>query len=256
MVEKAMRAKANPTNPGSFTNGVSHVMFLQDELGELLTSLTGNGQFSGVVSIRQGDQVLFEEAYGYADRSWKVRNTLNTRFRIASVSKLFTAVSILKLVDAGQLTLDEEIVRFLGLANTKIPEGVAVYHALTMTSGIADWFDEKEDTEEDWERMWQERPIYSVRKIEDYLPLFAYDAPISKVGKRYHYCGAGYMLLGLIIERVSGLSYFDYVRQHIFSKIGMTDSDFLSLDGVYNRVAEGYHPELRLIGVEKEKGRP
>jgi Beta-lactamase class C and other penicillin binding proteins len=196
-------------------------------------------EFSGAVLIMQKDKEIFSECYGYANRSWKISNTMDTRFRIASISKMFTAVAILQLIEAEKIKLDTKVTEYLKLDNTKISEKVNIESLLTHTSGIGDYYDESLGDEE-WERIWSKIPIYKIRTNSDYLSLFIDKDPINEAGKKYHYNGAGYILLGLIIEKASGLSYFDYVRKNIFNKIGMDDSDFLSLDKVYDRVAEGY----------------
>lgn len=215
-------------------------MAFTEQLGQLLADKSREEQFSGAVLIKHNEGEPFKAAYGYANRPWRVKNRVDTRFRIASISKMFTAVAILQLIDDGQLALDTSVVECLGLENTKIPKEATIYHALTMTSGIADWFDESGDWEATWAALCREHPIYLFRRNEDYLPLFVSEEPVSPVGKKHHYNGAGYILLGLVIEKISGLSYFDHVRQHIFERVQMTRSDFLSLDGVYDEVAEGY----------------
>jgi CubicO group peptidase (beta-lactamase class C family) len=113
---------------------------------------------------------------------------------------------------------------------------------LTMTSGIADWFEESGDWEETWAALCREHPIYLFRRNQDYLPLFVNKIPNFPVGEKHQYNGAGYILLGLMIEKVTGIPYFDYIRQHVFEKAQMTRSDFLALDGVYEEVADGYIP--------------
>jgi CubicO group peptidase (beta-lactamase class C family) len=158
------------------------------------------------------------------------------------VSKLFTAVAILQLIEANKLSLNASVVDVLGLENTTIPKEATVWHMLTMTSGIADWFEESGDWEATWAALCREHPIYLFRRDEDYLPLFANNTPNFPVGEKHQYNGAGYMLLGLIIEKLSGLSYFDFIRQHILEKAQMSRSDFVSLDGVSEEVAEGYIP--------------
>jgi CubicO group peptidase (beta-lactamase class C family) len=217
-------------------------MAFDGKLNQLLNAKTAREEFSGVVLVKQNDGTLFEGAYGYANRSWKVRNRVDTRFRIASISKMFTAVAVLQLVDAGLLSLDASVVECLGLRDTRIPEEATVYHMLTMTSGIADWFDESGDWEANWAALCREHPIYLLRRNQDYLPLFVSEEPLATVGEKHQYNGAGYILLGLIIEKLSGLSYFDYVRRNVFAKAGMPRSDFLALDGVDVAVAEGYIP--------------
>ena len=213
-----------------------------ERLSQLLRERSAEEAFSGAVLVQRGDEVLFQGAYGYANRPWRVPNTLDTRFRIASISKMFTAVAVLQLVEAGKLALDASVVDCLGLEQTAIPRDATIDHMLTMTSGIADWFDESGDWQAAWAELCRKHPIYLFRRNEDYLPLFVEEPPLASVGERYQYNGAGYILLGLIIERVSGLSYFDYVRGHVFDRAGMTDSDFVALDDVALQVAEGYLP--------------
>jgi len=217
-------------------------MTFSKALGELLEEKSRDETFSGAVLIQREGETLFEAVHGYANRSWNVMNRMDTRFRIASISKMFTAVAILQLINAGKLTLDTRVVDGLDLGDTTVPPEATVYHLLTMTSGMADWFDESGDWEADWEALCRAHPIYLFRRNEDYLPLFVHADPVAAVGERYHYNGAGYILLGLLIERLSGLSYFDYVRQHIFEAAGMLHSDFIALDDVVEGVAEGYIP--------------
>lgn len=217
-------------------------MIFSERLSQVLTDKSNDGRFSGVVLVKRDESSLYEAAYGYANRSWKVKNQLDTRFRIASISKMFTAVAILQLIDAGKLSLDTSVAEFLGLHETRIPRQATVYHMLTMTSGIADWFDETGDWEANWTALCRQYPIYLFRRNEDYLPLFVDEEPVAPVGEKHRYNGAGYILLGLVIEKLSGVSYFDYVRRHVFAKAHMFRSDFLALDGVYDEVAEGYIP--------------
>lgn len=217
-------------------------MTFAERLSQLFAEKSRQERFSGAVLISQHGQPLFERAYGYANRSWSVENGIDTRFRIGSISKMFTAVAILQLVDQGKITLDTSLVEGLGLHKSKIPREASVYHMLTMTSGIADWFDESGDWEEEWAALCRQHPIYLFRRNQDYLPLFVNQDPLAPVGEKHQYNGAGYILLGLLIEKVSGLSYFDWVSQQVFAPAQMVDSGFLSLDGVYDRVAEGYIP--------------
>lgn len=208
----------------------------------LVSEKCGDDQFSGVVSLYGDGQQLFGLACGLANRTWKIPNRLDTRFRIASLSKIFTAVSILQLVEQRLIGLDDGVTGLLGLEDTKLPEDVTIYHLLTMTAGIADWFDESGDWEKEWDTLIRKYPIYLFRENEDYLPLFINQDPIDKVGFRHHYNGASYILLGLIIEEVTRQSYFDAIRQNIFARAGMSQSDFLALDFVDDNVAEGYIP--------------
>ncbi len=216
-------------------------MAFTDRVAQVLADKSRQHAFSGAVLIKQGEE-LFKAAYGYANRSWRVKNQTNTRFRVASVSKMFTAVAVLQLVEAGGLELTTPVVTRLGLEDTRVPKEVTVYHLLTMTSGIADWFDESGDWEANWAALRLEHPLYAFRRHEDYLPLFVNEPPLAPVGEKHGYNNAGYILLGLMIEKVSGLPYFDYVRQHVFGRAQMTRSGFPALEGVDAKVAEGYVP--------------
>ena len=215
---------------------------LSNELTDALLALEATDQFSGVVLITQGDTRLFAGAYGYANRGWQVKNTLATRFDTASVTKLFTAVAILQLIDQGKLAFDTGVIDFLGLQGTTIAPEVNVYHLLTHTSGIAD--DADEEAGESYEAIWQNKPNYSVIATVDFLPQFAYKPPNFPPGQGCRYCNCGYVLLGLLIEKASGMDYRDYVQQHIFAPAGMTASAFLRKDWVHEHVAEGCDPIL------------
>lgn len=196
--------------------------------------------FSGVALITRGSERLFAGAYGYASRAWQIPCTLDTRFDTASVTKLFTAVATLQLVERGLLTLDTPVIPTLGLHGTAISEAVTVYHLLTHTSGIAD--DADEESGERYADLWQTRANYLVRETADFLPQFAYKPPNFAPGARCRYCNCGYVLLGLMIEQASGLSYRDYVRQRVFAPAEMTRSDFFAMDRVAHDVAEGADP--------------
>lgn len=219
------------------------------KLGPKLSNLARRQEFSGAVLVRQGETGLFRRAYGFANRTWGVKNRPETRFRIASVGKLFTATAILQLIAAGDLSLDTRVVECLGLEGTKIPPATTVYHLLTMTSGIADWINEESDSfDAEWAQFCRDHPVYLFRSNADYLPIFANQEPYGPLGEKHRYNGAGFILLGLLIEKITGQAYFDYVRERIFAPAGMADTAFLDLDTVVPNVAEGY------VAVEDETG--
>lgn len=196
--------------------------------------------FSGVAVITQGSARLFAGAYGYASRAWQIPNTLATRFDTASVTKLFTAVATLQLIERGYFAFDTPVIDALGLRETTIAPSVTVYHLLTHTSGIAD--DADEESGEDYADLWKTRPNYTVQETADFLPQFAHKPPNFPPGQGCRYCNCGYVLLGLLIEKASDLSYRDYVRQRIFAPAGMVHSDFFRMDIVNDNVAEGSDP--------------
>ena len=212
-------------------------------LARIINKRVRANQFSGAILIRQGKNDLLRCGYGLANRTWNIRNTPETRFRIASVGKLFTAAAVMQLIEAGRFSLDTRVVEYLDLKETKLPPDATVYHMLTMTSGMADWINEEsENFVAEWNQFCRDHPLYLLRHDDDYLPIFSQLEPYGAVGEKFHYNGAGFMLLGLMIEKAAGLSYFDYVRQNIFAHAGMTQTDFIDLDDVHSNVAEGYIP--------------
>lgn len=218
-----------------------------DELNRYLQQRTEHDAFSGVALITQGDTRLFSGAYGHASRAWRVPNTLETRFDTASVTKLFTAVATLQLVERGLIAFDTRVVAALDLRGTAIPPDVTVYHLLTHTSGIAD--DADEESGEAYADLWKTKSNYMVRETSDFLPQFAYKPPNFAPGEGCRYCNCGYVLLGLLVERATGQPYRDYVRAHIFRPAGMLTSDFFSMDIVAENVAEGADPLRDAEGV-------
>jgi CubicO group peptidase (beta-lactamase class C family) len=209
-------------------------------LDQYFQELEQQDEFSGVVLITQGESRLYAGAYGYASRPWKIKNTLDMRFDTASITKLFTAVATLQLIEQRLLAFDTGVIDFLSLDHTTIAKEVQVFHLLTHTSGIGD--DCEEEAGEQYEDLWKHHPNYSVTRTADFLPQFIHKAPNFLPGQGCRYCNCGYVLLGLLIEKVTGMSYRDYIRQHIFARAEMVHSDFFRMDRVHENVAEGSDP--------------
>jgi len=191
----------------------------------------------GVVVLRRDGETLYEGAFGLASRRWGVPNTLDTRFDTASITKLFTSVAVLQQVEAGALDLDASIHDAVDLAGTTIAREVTLRHLLTHTSGIAD--DADEEAGEDYADLWIDKPSYSVTETADFLPQFAHKPPRTAPGTDCRYCNVGYILAGLALEAVTGRTYRDYVREHVFGRAGMSDTDFFDRRDAAPRVAEG-----------------
>jgi CubicO group peptidase (beta-lactamase class C family) len=198
--------------------------------GELDTR-TKADEFSGVVLVARGEQVLFHEAYGPADRVKGVPNRRDTRFNLGSINKSFTQVAIHQLEKAGRLSLGDLIGKFLpDYPNKQAAEQVTIRQLLEMTSGIGDFFGPRYDA----------TPKEAIRGIADYLPLFA-DRPLEFApGTGYRYSNGGYVVLGAIIERVSGTDYYTYVREHVFKPCGMHATDSYARDARTPNLALGY----------------
>lgn len=213
---------------------------MKNEWNNYFEERTAQDLFSGVVLVTQGTEILYEGAYGYASRPWRIPNTLEMRFDTASVTKLFTAVATLQLIDAGAFGFETSAIDFLGLEGTAISPEVTVVQLLTHSSGIGDDCEEEDD--EIYEDLWKDKPNYAVMETVDFLPQFVHKPPNFPPGERARYCNCGFILLGLMIEQVTGVSYRDYVRDNIFARVGMTDTDFLRMDRVHEKVAEGADP--------------
>lgn len=228
-------------------------MSATNALDEYFQNLERQDQFSGVVLITQGKSPLFAGAWGYASRPWKIRNTLDTRFDTASITKLFTCVATMQLIDRGLFAFDTGVIDFLELEDAAISKEVNVYHLLTHTSGIGD--DSEEEDGENYEDLWQTKANYSVTTTADFLPQFIHKPANFPPGQGCRYCNCSFVLLGLMIEKVTGTSFRDYVRQNIFARAGMDHSDFFRMDRVHENVAEGCDPiqdeEDHLVGWKK-----
>lgn len=211
---------------------------MNDKIQSLFDQYYQEHHFSGAGLVKRNDTPIFEGAYGLAHRGFKVPNHIHTMFDTASVTKLFTAVSILQLVDQGKLRLDDPITEIIDLSGTKIPSDVTLRHLLTHTSGIADDADEEEG--ESYEELFVSKPNYSIRNCADFIPQFAYKEPKFKAGTNVSYNNCAYVLLGLAMEKITGGNYRDYVTQNIFLPCGMKNTSFAAKDDSEAEVAEGY----------------
>ena len=215
-------------------------MPLASDLDRYLTELEQHELFSGVVRITRGEVELYARALGYANRSWMSENSLETRFDTASITKLFTAVATLELIDQGAFAFDTRVIDYLDLRGTVISREVTVFHLLTHSSGIGD--DCEEENGEIYEELWRCKPNYAVITTADFLPQFVHKPANFPPGAGCRYCNCGYILLGLAIEQATGLSYREVIRECIFKPAGMVDSGFLRMDRVHENVAEGSDP--------------
>ncbi len=218
-------------------------MCIINSINEVLAPHLKEDGFSGVILIKTEDRTLFSRACGWAHRGFKVANTPVTRFDTASITKLFTSVAILQLADKGLLKLEDKITAYLELKDTAISPEVTLYQLLTHTSGIGDDADEEDG--EDYEELWKSRPNYMVRETEDLLPQFMHKPAKFAPGEGCRYNNAAYILLGLAVEKATGIKYRDYVRRNVFDKAGMKATEFVSMDGIHPLAAEGYK---RVVG--------
>ena len=194
--------------------------------------------FSGVIHVSHQDTSIFSHAYGLANRSDQIPNRLNTRFGIASGGKIFTATAICQLVSTGQLRFEQPIQEIIPGLLPNLDPGITIDHLLTHTSGMPDYFDE--ETETDYEACWHDNPVYRMRSAMDFIPLVRDLEMKFKPGDRFSYSNMGFVLLGLIIEKVSGLRFQDYIEQKIFGAAWMRSSGYFASDNLPEHCATGY----------------
>ncbi len=198
-----------------------------------------HNNFSGVALIKQGDVPLFEYSSGFAHRGFEIKNKMTTLFDTASITKLFTAAGIVLLEARGRLSFNERIHNIIDLAGTRIPTDVEIHHLLTHTSGIAD--DADEEKGEDYAALFINSPNYAIRDNKDFLPSFAYKEPNFKAGTDVRYNNCAFVLLGLVIEKLTGQSYREFISENIFRSFGMDSTLFSAKDDTDPDIAEGYY---------------
>jgi CubicO group peptidase (beta-lactamase class C family) len=186
--------------------------------------------FSGVVLVAKGERTIFHQAYGLADRSWRIPNRLDTKFNLASMNKMFTAVAIAQLLEAGKLRLEDTLGTILpDYPNRDVARTITIAHLLSHGAGLGMLFD---------------RPGFDRRKryrtSSDYFPLFAAQPLLFEPGTASAYSNEGFVVLGAVVEKLTGLNYFDYVRERIFRPLEMSSTDSYAIDDVVPNLAVGY----------------
>ena len=211
------------------------------QLTEILDTAIDEHAFSGVIDIRHKDTVLYARAAGYADRSNKLVNTLATRFGIASGTKFLTALAIGKLLEAKQLSFSTKLRDCLALDFPRYSPEITIRHLLTHTSGIPDYYDE--DKIADFDNFKLSVPWYELRGPRDYLAVFPDGPMMFSPGERFTYSNGGYILLGVVVEELTGMKYQDFVEQAIFQAVGMHQSGYFALNQLPESTALGYVEE-------------
>jgi CubicO group peptidase (beta-lactamase class C family) len=201
------------------------------EMTEFMNRLDKADAFSGTVLIAKGGRPLFRRAYGWANRERRERNQPETKFQLASLSKLFTGVAICQLAEQGRLSFTDSVMKLLpDYPNKAVGEKVTIQHLLTDTSGMGDFLDKKD----------YQAAEARLKRPADFFPSFAPDPLAFEPGEDEQYSNAGYIVLGAIIEKVSGQSFFSSVREHIFKPAKMLSSGYNETDAEIAGLAIGY----------------
>jgi D-alanyl-D-alanine carboxypeptidase len=187
--------------------------------------------FPARVLLARDGTPIFKHAYGLASKAWNAPNRIDTKFNLGSMNKMFTAVAIARFVEQGKLSFTDPISKvWPDYPNKMVADKVTIHHLLTHTSGLGDYFNDK----------FMEASRDRFRTVHDYLPLFVNEPLLFEPGARWSYSNAGFMVLGGILEKVSGRSYFDEVREHVYKPAGMVNTDAYEMDRDVPNLAIGY----------------
>jgi CubicO group peptidase (beta-lactamase class C family) len=198
-------------------------------MNELMQSYVADRKFMGTALVARGNQVLFSKGYGSANLEWDIPNSPNTKFRLGSVTKQFTAACILLLEERGKLSVNDPLKKYLPDA----PAGwdkITIFHLLTHTSGIPNFtgfpnyakLEPFSATATELVARFRGKPL-------DFQP-----------GEKCSYSNSGYVLLGYLIEKITGDTYEKFVRENIFTPLGMKDSGYDSNTALIPHRAAGY----------------
>ena len=194
--------------------------------------------FRGNILIVQNGKVLFERENGFADLPNEIPNTIETKFASASAGKVFVAVGILQLIQKGKIKLDDTLGGLLDMPLNEIDKDVTVRQLLNHTSGVPDYFDES--VMEEYEELWIDFPNYKIRHNSDLLPLFINKPMMYPKGEKFQYNNSGYVLLAMIIEKVTGMYFDQYLKENVFDVCGMTSTGYYELDRLPKKCASNY----------------
>ena len=222
------RTPSNVTEPALKTEN-----FLK-EVKSLVERLSERGVFSGTVLIAKDTKVLFTHAAGEASIRFHIPNNIDTKFNLGSMNKMFTSVTIMQLVEQGKLSLDDTLDKFLDESwlPKETTSKITIHNLLSHTSGLGSYFN----------RVYARSSRQLFRKLDDYKPLIEVEKLAFEPGKRFQYSNTGMFILGVVIEKVTGEDYFDYVRKAIYQPAGMENSDSYEMDYPVENLAIGYSP--------------
>ncbi len=201
-------------------------------LGEYITNLNRDYGFSGQVLIARQGKPIFEQAIGVADRQHQLPLKLDTPMNMASGGKMFTAVAIAQLAQQGKLRLEDHLIQYLPDYPDKVfAAKVTLAELLTHSSGLGDYWDE------DYEKNWG-----NIRSLRQTLPYVVSKPQLFEHGAATHYSNSGYLVLGLVVEKVSGTDFFDYVKRDVLQPAGMMNTDYYLRD-TSDPIARNYEKE-------------
>lgn len=223
-------------NPATFATDAERVR----ELQRYVRKQAADGHFSGVVLVAREGKPLYHEAFGIANRDTDTPVTLDTKFNLGSANKNFTAIVVGQLVEEGKLSWDDPLSKFIpDFPDSAAARKIRIKHLLSHTSGLGSYFN----------RTFEESSRARWRTVDDMMRLARPDSLAFEPGTRFAYSNTGFLVLGKVIEIVTGRDYFDVVRERIYQRAGMVNSDAFDLDRVNKNLAVGYIPQYGPNGV-------
>jgi CubicO group peptidase (beta-lactamase class C family) len=206
-----------------------------DEIRALLARLKKAEWLSGTVLVAKGPQVLLTDFHGEANKGDHVPIAIDTKFNLGSMNKMFTATAAARLVEAGKLSFDDPLSKYLDESwlPREVTDKIILRHLLTHTSGLGSYFNET--------YVKSSRDLF--RALDDYKPLIRGDRPAFTPGEKFQYSNTGMFLVGVVIEKAAGEDYFEHIRKAIYAPAGMTSSDCYEMDRPVENLAIGYSPD-------------
>jgi CubicO group peptidase (beta-lactamase class C family) len=202
-----------------------------EQIDQLVQKYYEYGQFNGSVLVAEQGVILFKKGYGEANKEWGIANTPDTKFRLGSITKQFTATLVLQLVEQGKVRLDGKITDYIPDYPKAAGDKVTIHHLLTHTSGIPSYTS--------MPKFWQELSKRPYTPIE-FIKVF-WDLPLEfEPGSKFQYSNSGYFLLGVIIEKVTGKPYAQVLQENIFNPLGMSSSGYDMPAPILPKRASGY----------------
>ncbi len=199
------------------------------EMDRVMGHFTKLKMFSGVVLVAQEGKVLYAKAFGEANKDFSIPNTLHTRFELASISKLFTGIAVMQLVEKGKIGLDDPVQKHL--PDFPFGDKITILHLLTHTSGLPDWNSHS-----------RFRLIWTQVKTIDQMKSLVFDQKLKheSPGEKFIYNSSGFILLGAILERVYGKSFAAVIKDTILDPLGMTETTIANPENIVENRATGY----------------
>lgn len=216
---------------------------LLKRLDKYITKTVTDEKFSGSVLLAKDGKPFFKKAYGFASRRFWAPNKVDTKFNLSSMNKMFTTIAVAQLVEKGKLSYQDKVGKYLGKEwiNPENGEKVTIHHLLNHTSGLGDFFSEV---------YWQSSKLLFF-SVNDYQVLVKDMELKFEPGTRWSYSNAGFILLGAIIEKVAEMDYFDYMKESIYKKANMANSDCYEMETPVPNLAIGYQKRKYEDGKER-----